>query len=60
MGQRLLWQVVIAGIVILIAVRVGMMLDRTSELPSAVKWLILIGVALAAAILLSLLAVPIT
>lgn len=60
MGQRLLWQIVIAGTVILIAVRVGTMLDRSSELPSAVKWLILIGVALAAAILLTLLAVPVT
>lgn len=60
MGQRLLWQIFIAGIVILIAVRVGTMLDRSPELSSAVKWLILIGVVLAAAILLSLLAVPVT
>lgn len=60
MGQRLLWQIIIAGTVILMAVRVGTMLDRSSELSSAVKWLIMIGVALAAAILLSLLAVPVT
>lgn len=60
MGQRLLWQIVIAGIVILIAVRVGTTLDRSPELSSTAKWLILIGVALAAAVLLSLLSVPIT
>lgn len=60
MGHRLLWQIVIAGIVILIAVRVGTTLDRSPELSSAAKWLILIGVALAAAVLLSLLSVPIT
>ena len=60
MGQRLLWQIVIAGIVILIAVRVGTTLDRLPELSSGVKWLILIGVALAAAVLLTLLSVPIT
>lgn len=60
MGQRLLWQIVVAGIVILIAVRVGTTLDRMADLRPAAKWAILIGVAFAAAILLSLLTVPVT
>ena len=60
MGQRLLWQIVVAGIVILIAVRVGTTLDRMADLRPAAKWAILIGVAFAAAVLLTLLTVPVT
>lgn len=60
MRGQLLWQVVIAGIVILIAVRVGTALDRMADLRPAVKWTILVAVAFAAAVFLSLLTVRIT
>jgi uncharacterized membrane protein YoaK (UPF0700 family) len=52
---RLLWQVVVAAIVIAIAVRVGTALDRSAHLSPAAKWSILAAVVLAAALFLSLL-----
>lgn len=51
---RLLWQVILAGIVILTAVWVGTALDRFPGLRPIPKWIILVGVALAAALFLSL------
>lgn len=57
---RFFWQVILAGIVILIAVRVATALDRMPELRPVVKWTILIGVTLAAALFLSLVKVRVT
>ncbi len=49
------WNVVLVGIVVLIATRVGVVLDREQRLSRTLKWTILIGVVLAAAFFLSLL-----
>ncbi len=57
---RFFWQVILAGIVILIAVRVATALDRMPDLSPAVKWAILVGVTLAAALFLSLVTVRVT
>ena len=48
------WNIVLVGIVVLIATRVGVVLDREARLSTPVKWLVLIGVVLAAAFFLSL------
>lgn len=44
----------LAGIVILAAVWVGTALDRVPHLRRALKWVIIVGVVLAAALFLSL------
>lgn len=48
------WNLVLIGVVVLIATRVGVVLDRESRLSAPVKWAILIGLVLAAALFLSL------
>ena len=45
---------VLVGVVVLIATRVGVVLDREARLSTPLKWLILIGVVLAASFFLSL------
>ncbi len=49
------WHLVLAGVVVLIAMRVGVVLDRDPRLPVALKWAVLVGVVIASAFLLSLL-----
>lgn len=49
------WNVLLAGAVVLIATRVGILLDREESLSTPVKWTILIAVVLGFAFLLSLL-----
>ncbi len=49
------WNVVLIGIVVLIASRVAIVLDRDERLSVPAKWMILIGVVLGSAFLLSLL-----
>lgn len=49
------WNVLLAGAVVLIATRVGILLDREESLSTPVKWAILIAVVLGFAFLLSLL-----
>lgn len=49
------WNVLLIGIVVLIATRVGVALDRSARLSLGLKWAILIAVVLASAFLLSLL-----
>lgn len=49
------WNLVLAGIVVLLATRVAVVLDRDPRLSSNTKWAILIGVVLGCAFLLSLL-----
>lgn len=53
MGQ-FFWNVVLAGIVVLIATRVGIVLDRDTRLSVTTKWTLLIAVVLAVAFFLSL------
>ncbi len=48
------WNVVLAGIVVLIATRVGVVLDRDTRLSVTTKWTLLIAVVLAVAFFLSL------
>ncbi len=48
------WDVLLVGVVVLIASRVGVMLDRETRLSAPVKWLILVGVVLGFAFFLSL------
>ncbi|KPK83316.1 MAG: hypothetical protein AMS25_00175 [Gemmatimonas sp. SM23_52] len=55
MAWQFFWNVVLVGIVVLIATRVGVVLDRTAGLSIPVKWAILVGVVLAVAFFLSLL-----
>lgn len=55
MAWQFFWNVVLVGIVVLIATRVGVVLERTSGLSTPVKWAVLVGVVLAAAFFLSLL-----
>ena len=50
-----IFNVVLVGVVVLIATRVGVVLDRESRLSTPVKWAVLIGVVLAAALFLSIL-----
>ena len=49
------WNVLLAGAVVLIATRVGILLDREESLSTPVKWTILVAVVLGFAFLLSLL-----
>lgn len=49
------WNVLLAGAVVLIATRVGVLLDREESLSTPVKWAILVAVVLGFAFLLSLL-----
>lgn len=49
------WNVVLVGIVVLVATRVGIFLDREERLSTPLKWAVLVGVVLAAAFFLSLL-----
>ncbi len=53
MGQ-FFWNVVLAGIVVLIATRVGVVLDRDTRLSVTTKWTLLIAIVLAVAFFLSL------
>lgn len=57
MAWQFFWNLVLVGIVVLIATRVGIVLDRTAGMSRGVKWAILIGVVLFAAFFLSLLSV---
>lgn len=52
--SQFFWNLVLAGIVVLIATRVAVVLDREPSLSISVKWAILIGVVLGSAFLLSL------
>ncbi len=49
------WTLLLAGVVVLIATRVGIGLDRDSRLSVLAKWTILVAVVAASAFLLSLL-----
>ena len=53
MGQ-FFWNVVLAGIVVLFATRVGVVLDSDTRLSVTTKWTLLIAVVLAVAFFLSL------
>ena len=53
MGQ-FFWNVVLAGIVVLFATRVGVVLDRDTRLSVTTKWTLLIAIVLAVAFFLSL------
>ena len=57
MAWQFFWNLVLVGIVVLIATRVGIVLDRSASYSTPVKWAILIGVVLCAAFFLSLLSV---
>ncbi len=57
MAWQFFWDLVLVGIVVLIATRVGVLLDREKRLSTPVKWAVLIGIVISAAILLSLLRV---
>lgn len=49
------WNLVLAGIVVLLATRVAVVLDRDPKLSPTLKWAILVGVVVGSAFLLSLL-----
>ena len=49
------WNLVLVGIIVLIASRVAVTLDREQRLSAPTKWAILIGLVLAASFFLSLL-----
>jgi hypothetical protein len=53
-GWQFFWDLVLVGIVVLFATRVGVALDRQERISQPLKWAILIGMVLAAAFLLSL------
>lgn len=53
--SQFFWNLVLAGIVVLIATRVAVVLERQPRMSSAAKWAILVGVVLSSAVLLSLL-----
>ena len=53
-GWEFFWDLVLVGIVVLFATRVGVVLDRQERISPPLKWAILIGIVLAAAFLLSL------
>lgn len=55
MAWQFFWDLVLVGIVVLIAMRVGALLEREKRLSNLIKWAVLIGIVLAAALLLSLL-----
>ncbi len=57
MAWQFFWDLLLVGIVVLIATRVGVLLDREKRLSTPVKWAVLIGIVISAAILLSLLRV---
>lgn len=52
--SQFFWNLMLAGIVVLIATRVAVVLDREPTISISVKWAILVGVVLASAVLLSL------
>jgi hypothetical protein len=54
MAWQFFWDLVLVGIVVLIATRVGVVLDRDPRFTTPVKWAILIGLVLACALFLSL------
>ncbi len=54
MVWQFFWDLVLVGIVVLIATRVAITLDREERLSIPAKWAILIGLVLAAAFFLSL------
>lgn len=49
------WNLLLAGVVVLIATRVGVVLDRDTRLSITIKWAILIAIVVAVAFFLSLL-----
>jgi hypothetical protein len=53
-GWEFFWDLLLVGIVVLFATRVGVVLDRQERISQPLKWAILIGIVLAAAFLLSL------
>jgi hypothetical protein len=54
MAWQFFWDLVLVGIVVLIATRVGAVLDRDPRFSTPVKWALLIGLVLGAALFLSL------
>jgi hypothetical protein len=54
MAWQFFWDLVLVGCVVLIATRVGVVLDRDRRLSTPVKWAILTGLVLACALFLSL------
>lgn len=54
MAWQFFWNLVLVGIVVLIATRVGALLERDKRLSGPLKWAVLVGIVLAAALLLSL------
>ncbi len=54
MAWQFFWDLVLVGIVVLIATRVGALLERDKRISSPIKWAVLIGIVLAAAFMLSL------
>ena len=54
MAWQFFWDLVLVGIVVLIATRVGVVLDRDQRFSTPVKWAILIGLVLVCALFLSL------
>lgn len=57
MAWQFFWNLVLVGIVVLVATRVGIVLDRTAGLSTPMKWVILVAVVLFAAFFLSLLSI---
>lgn len=54
MAWQFFWDLVLVGIVVLIATRVGVVLDRDKRLSVTWKWIILVGLVLVSAFFLSL------
>jgi hypothetical protein len=55
MAWQFIWDLLLVGIVVLLATRVGVILDREHRLSVSAKWALLIGLVLACALFLSLL-----
>ena len=54
MAWQFFWDLVLVGCVVLIATRVGVVLDRERRLSTPMKWAILTALVLACALFLSL------
>ena len=54
MVWQFFWNLVLVGVVVLIATRVGVVLDREQRLSKPAKWAILIGIVLITSVFLSL------
>jgi hypothetical protein len=57
MAWQFFWNLVLVGMVVLLATRVGVILDRERRLSVPAKWALLIGLVVACALFLSLLRV---